>query len=99
MMEIQVAALAEQDLDSIWDYVAEASGNAETADRLILRIVSVFKVLASNPKAGIQREDMAAGLRCIPCGIYIVYYTMDSQYVKIVRIVHGMRDQHKAFHQ
>ena len=44
-MPYRLSALAEQDLDEIWSYVAE-DASSETADRLIDAIVERFELLA-----------------------------------------------------
>ncbi len=46
-MPYRLSALAEQDLDEIWSYVAE-DANPTTADRLMDAIVDRFELLANN---------------------------------------------------
>jgi plasmid stabilization system protein ParE len=50
-MPYRLSALAEQDLDEIWSYVA-GDASSETADRLIDAIVERFELLAEQPRMG-----------------------------------------------
>lgn len=51
-----LARAAEQDLDSLWSYVAEESVDA--ADRLVAGIFESFEALARNPGMGHKRENL-----------------------------------------
>jgi len=57
-MPYRLSALAEQDLEEIWSYVA-ADASPATADRLIEAIVERFELLAEQPQDG----SSAAGVR------------------------------------
>ena len=47
---------AEQDLNDIWDYIADQS--VEQADAVIREIREAFELLASMPGAGHRRADV-----------------------------------------
>jgi plasmid stabilization system protein ParE len=93
----RLARPAKADLDEIWLYVArEASEN--TADRLINGITSRFVALAQTPMAGRLANSIEPGIRVFPVGNYLIYYRIDrDDWISIVRVIHGMRDQSKAW--
>jgi antitoxin ParD1/3/4/toxin ParE1/3/4 len=82
---------AGQDLNDIWDYVAEDSVGA--ADRLITRLFEAFEALARNPGMGHTREDLTKfPVLFWPVGNYLVIYRAKRPLIQIVAVVHGKRD-------
>jgi toxin ParE1/3/4 len=55
-MRYRLSALAEQDLEEIWSYVAEDASPA-VADRLIDAIIDRFELLAEQPRMGRLRPE------------------------------------------
>lgn len=49
MRRIQVADLAERDLDQIWHRVATSSGNIEVANGVVDSLTESFALFASRP--------------------------------------------------
>jgi toxin ParE1/3/4 len=82
-------AQAEQDLIDIWAYIAR--DNPAAADRLLDRLDEKSQALARNPRIGMAREDVAAGVRHFPVGKYLILYRDLGDGVEVVRYVHGMR--------
>jgi toxin ParE1/3/4 len=88
---------AKADLDEIWSWCTQDAG-FETADRLIQSLADSFLTLASMPSAGRKRDDLKAGMRSFPSSSYIIYYTKPPRgRVQILRVIHGRRDQKKAW--
>jgi toxin ParE1/3/4 len=81
---------ANADLDSIWSYIAADNSNA--ADRLLVRIGSVFEMLVQNPLAERDRSEFAPGLRSFAVGNYLVFYVALPDGIEIVRVMHGRQD-------
>ena len=81
---------ADADLDSIWSYVA--ADNINAADRLLVRIGTVFDMLVQNPLAGRERSEFASGLRSFAVGNYLIFYVAQSNGIEIVRVMHGRQD-------
>lgn len=82
---------AEQDLNDIWNYIAEDSVDA--ADRLIAALFDAFEALARNPSMGHKREDITTfPVLFWPVGNYLVIYRAEKSPIQIVAIVHGKRD-------
>jgi len=82
---------AEQDLDDLWEYIAQDS--VEAADRVIAKMFKAFEALARNPGIGHKREDLTDfPVLFWPVGNYLVIYRAAGSLVEIVAIVHGKRD-------
>ena len=96
-MPYRLSALAEQDLDEIWSYVAE-DASSETADRLIDAIVERFDLLAEQPRMGRLRLEFGPGVRSFPVEGYVVYYRHEDELL-VARVLHGRRDQTAAWSQ
>jgi toxin ParE1/3/4 len=91
MKRVLVSRHAEQDLDSIWRYIAADVNNLETADDVVDVIVKQFALLARHPRARRKRDEIASGIRSFPSGNYLIYYR--ESHVVISRILHAKRDQ------
>ena len=94
-MPYRLSALAEQDLDEIWSYVAE-DANPTTADRLMDAIVDRFELLAEQPRMGRHRPECGAGVRSFTVENHVIYYRHEGD-VLIARVLHGRRDQAAAW--
>lgn len=86
---------ARQDLDDIWLYIARDS--IEAADRLVDLLTEKLPLIASQPRIGRLREDIAPNLRCLPVKSYLILYRFLEGSVQIVRVVHGARDPKALF--
>lgn len=93
MADARLSPEAESELDQIWRYIAQASGNTEIANRLMDRITSQFWYLGRHPHLGRPRDDLRPGLRSLAVEEYVIIYRVDSDGgVLIVHILHGRRD-------
>jgi toxin ParE1/3/4 len=90
MNQYWVSEVAQMDLDDIWFYIAQE--NFEAADRLIGAIVSRFPKLANIPAMGRQRPELAANLRSISVGNYVIFYRLLESGIEIARVLHGARN-------
>ena len=91
-MPYRLSALAEEDLDEIWSYVAE-DASPTTADRLIDAIFDRFELLVEQPRMGRNRPEFGEGVRSFVVESYVIYYRQEGDDVLIARILHGRRDQ------
>ncbi len=99
MRRYRLSRPAKADLDRIWFRIAREA-SIETADRFVDTITARFPVLATMPEAGRARGDIEPGLYSFPVEDYIVYYRKGPRgRVLISRIIHGMRNQAKAWKQ
>ena len=82
---------AEQDLDEIWEYIAEDSVDA--ADRQMAKLFKGFEELARIPGMGHKREDLTRlPVLFWPVGNYVVIYRAERSPVEVLAIAHGKRD-------
>jgi len=82
---------AEQDLDDLWDYIADESVDA--ADHLLAQIFEAFEELARFPSMGHTRKDLTSyPVLFWPVGNYLVIYRCTRDPIEIVALVHGKRD-------
>ncbi|MBF0135340.1 MAG: type II toxin-antitoxin system RelE/ParE family toxin [Magnetococcus sp. DMHC-1] len=95
MAKLTRTKASENDLLSIWQYVAE--DNPEAADRLVMTFESKCILLADNPRLGRSRSDIAPGLRYFPVGDYVIFYRETHDGVQVVRILHGARNMDVLF--
>lgn len=95
MTPYTVAALAQADLDEIWDYIAE--DNATAADRLLGKLHEKLLLLATQPLIGQAREELRPNLRSFSVGKYVIYYEPVGERINVLRILHGARDVNALF--
>ena len=81
---------AEEDLIEVWMHIAVTDPGA--ADRVLNALERRTMLLARYPEIGRQRPDIAAGLRYLASGNYLILYRLAPDGVEIVRYVHGSRD-------
>ena len=82
--------LAEADATEIWTWIAADSPNAATD--VLERFEDVARMLALYPEAGIERSDLADGLRSFSVARYVLFYRPVRSGIEIVRILHSRRD-------
>lgn len=80
---------AESDLVEIWQFIARDDPRA--ADRQLDRIEAQCQLLASNPRLGRLRPEIADDARAWVVGRYLILYRALDDGVEIVRVVHGAR--------
>jgi len=95
-MRIRIGKTARRDLDAIFDYWARRA-SPDIAARLIYSIKDRFWLLADSPEAGRLCNDIAPGIRIFPAGKYLIYYTKGRGVIHVQQILHGARDQARAF--
>jgi len=62
---------AAEDIEEIWDYIADDSLPA--ADRWLEQLDEQFQRLAAHPLMGRAREELAGGMRSFPFGRYVIF--------------------------
>jgi toxin ParE1/3/4 len=91
----RISRAARSDLDEIWCYVG--SFDVRAADRWLDAVERQFKVLAMQPQVGQTPLDLAAELRFLPVGNYLIFYPPIEDGVEIARVIHGARDYGPEF--
>jgi toxin ParE1/3/4 len=94
-MEVVLSDKANFDLLRIYSYIEQRNRNA--ADAFIRRIDANFESLARFPFIGRERSNLAPGLRCLVVGLYLIFYTIESDQITVVRVIDGRMDVDEEF--
>src|SRR5438094_4491039 len=96
MSEYVLTEQAEQDLNDIWDYIADQS--IESADAVAREIREALELLASSPGIGHKRRDVKdPRYRFWRANRFIIAYFRETKPLQIIRIVGGRRDFRRVF--
>jgi len=93
MSEILITPAAENDLVSIWAYIAR--DNRDAADRVYAAIRETLEALAAMPAMGTVyqvKRPRLKGIRFFPVKQfrnYLVYYRETAQGIEIIRVLHA----------
>ena len=82
---------ARQDLNDIWDYIA--NDNIEAADRVIDALDNAMIKLAKNPGIGHRRDELTDKRhRFLLVYSYLIVYRHETKPLQIIRVLHAARD-------
>lgn len=95
-MQFHVSKSAEREMDQIFVYWAKRAG-VEVADRLIDSFEERFATLADYPSAGRKCDEIGPGIFRFTSGKYLIYYRRKRGVLHILHVLHGARDQVRAF--
>jgi toxin ParE1/3/4 len=95
MNRFKLSAQAAQDIEDIWNYIAQES--LETADTILDNIQERFPILAKFPLMGREREDIAPHIRSFPVGKYVIFYRINPGSIEVLRVIYGARDIQSLF--
>lgn len=87
-MKVRFAPRAGRDLVAIRDYVAQDSGSAQTADRLISRLLDACDTLALLPQRH-RPYRHAPEWRMMPVGRYLIFFRVEPDEVRVGHIRHS----------
>ena len=90
MKSYSVAPRARADMDEIWTYIARDSRQA--ANRMLRRLTDKFAMVSRQPEIGELRGDLHLGFRTVLVGNYVIYYEIEAERVRIMRVLHAARD-------
>lgn len=96
-MRCRFSPLAELDLEEIGDYIAR--DNPHRAVSFIGEIRDRCLLILYTPHDAPLRESLGAGIRIVPFGRYVIYYTVHeaADEVRVERILHSSRDIDQSF--
>lgn len=83
------------DLEGIGDYIAR--DNPRRARSFIVELRQQCNKITTNPAAYRARPELAEGLRSCAYGNYVIFFTVESDALRIVRILHGAMDIPERF--
>lgn len=82
---------ADQDLENIFDFTLNQFG-FDQAEKYLLEIEDVFKILVLHPGSGKARNEIKEGLYSFPKDNHIIFYRILDKQIQIIRVLHGSRD-------
>ncbi len=88
-MQVVFSQAAENDLTEIAVYIA--LDNPERAFSFTAELAARANSLIDMPLRGIERKTLRRGLRALLHGAYGIYYEIDGETIKVLRILHGAR--------
>jgi toxin ParE1/3/4 len=89
-MQLKFTHQSLQDLDDIWDYIAQE--NQDAADGFIDMLREKCRMLSETPEMGRERPEISNGVRSFPVGSYQIFYQIRNNALIIVRLLSGYRD-------
>ncbi len=96
MAKVRYTASAKDDLLEIWLVIAQ--DNPAAADRVLDTLDEAAQLLATQPRMGWERPELAAGIRSFPTKPpYIIFHLEARDGVTVVRVLHHARDVDALF--
>jgi toxin ParE1/3/4 len=84
---------ANSDLQSIFEWIAEASGYMEVAQKFVDRIIDRCERLESFPEIGMARDDLGKGIRLLAFERKAsIFYCIKDDEVQIINVMYKGRD-------
>jgi toxin ParE1/3/4 len=94
-MRCVISPLAERDLEEIGDYIAK--DNPARAVTFIRDLRDRCTQLGDYPEAAPLRPALGPGIRMVPFGRYLIFYTIGAGEVRIERAIHSARNIEALF--
>lgn len=91
--KIRINPMAIADVQEIKAYIAE--GNPQAATKMGNTIYAKIKKLADFPKIGTSpssKINIQTDYRFLVCGVYLIFYKIEGEYISIYRVLNGVRD-------
>jgi toxin ParE1/3/4 len=88
--KVKLTPRAEADLFDIWATIA--ADNLRAADGVFQRIMHKLQLAADQPLIGAARPELSPTARILIEGRYLAIYEPEPDGVRVIAIVHGMRD-------
>lgn len=92
MKAFELSPEAEEDVWSIWQYLAQEAGLA-VANRVEATLFAKLESLAEMPGIGHWRRDLThESVKFFSAYSYLIVYRPDTKPMQVVAILHGRRD-------
>ena len=95
MIKIRYNTEAIADIKQIHDYIVHELGSQIAADKTVEKLSKSAHQLALFPEMGAPLSplvDFLTDYRYIVSGKYLIFYRVEDQIVRIIRILYGRRD-------
>lgn len=90
-MKLEVSDEAASDLREIYAYSREVWG-VSRARTYVLDIKTHFRRLAQSVASGTKADDIAIGLRRLVSGSHVIWFRVEGDTLRVVRVLHTSRD-------
>ena len=94
----RLSRTAKRELQDISDYWSERAG-PDYAVRILAKLIDTILLFSQQQRAGRPAEDFGPGVRRFPAGRYMVYYRIVRGKLHVLRVIHGSRDQERAWEE
>lgn len=91
MPRIVKRPLARKDLIGIWLHTCEVWG-ARQADKYLDDLDTGIARLKDHPGLGRARDEVRQGYRSLTINHHVIFYTVESGLIRIVRVLHAQMD-------
>jgi toxin ParE1/3/4 len=92
-LTVRFLKTANADLQSIFEWVAEASGYMEVAQKFVDRIIDRCEQLDAFPEMGMARDDLGKGIRLLAFERRAsIFYRIKDDEVQIINVMYKGRD-------
>ncbi|ACV63026.1 addiction module toxin, RelE/StbE family [Desulfofarcimen acetoxidans DSM 771] len=91
--KIRINPMAIADVQQIKAYIAE--DNQGAAAKMGTSIYSKIEKLADFPEIGVSLDtkiNIKTNYRFLVCGVYLIFYKIEGEFVSVYRILNGVRD-------
>ncbi len=90
-MKYHISEEALQDIRKIWSYTVE-TWSEEQAERYFNLIIDEIEYLCTAPEDGKSMEHIKPGYRCSKVKLHLIFYKIEGDILKVIRILHQMMD-------
>jgi toxin ParE1/3/4 len=90
-VRLELAEEANRDLHAIYLYCKETWGSAR-ARTYVQDIKAHFRQLAQSEVSGTKADDIAPGLRRLVSGSHVIWFRVEGEVLRVIRVLHGSRD-------
>jgi toxin ParE1/3/4 len=87
--------LAEQDLESIGDYIAR--DNPRRAVSFVRELRAQCMKITSSPQGYRRRPELGEAIRSCAYGNYVIFFVEEEKAIQIIRVLHGAMDIEAQF--
>jgi toxin ParE1/3/4 len=87
VLRIEYTKQAQDDLNNIKVYTLLNWGNLQSVN-YILELHQTVTIIAENPRIGILRDDVLAGVHSFPYMSHVIYYFFDDEKLEIFAVLH-----------
>jgi toxin ParE1/3/4 len=89
-MKLIWSPTADQNLDAIWEYIAQDSVDA--ADKMLIRLKEAASQLLRFPKIGRSGRSRRTRELVVSGTPYLLIYRVERDKIEIARVIHGRQD-------